>query len=70
MSKEELRHCPRCGGAAKIRYRIPFTWVECKKCHLQSETIPDYGCEQRDPESRAIAIEDWNTMEVIRDGEV
>ena len=65
MSKEEIRHCPRCGGAPKVRYSMPFTWVECKKCKLQSLKIPDYGYEQRDPESRAIAIEDWNTMEVV-----
>ena len=66
MSKEELRHCPKCGGTAKIRYQMPFTWVECKKCHLRS-LIPDYGYEQRDPESRAMAIEDWNTMEVTKE---
>lgn len=70
MSKEELRHCPRCGGTAKIRYQMPFTWVECKKCKLSSERIPDYGYDQRDSESRAMAIDDWNTMEYIREKDV
>lgn len=67
MSKEELRHCPRCGAAAKVKYKMPYTWVECKKCKLHSELIPDYSYEQRDPDSRRLAIEDWNTMETIYD---
>lgn len=62
MSKEELRHCPRCGGKAKVRYKQPYTWVECKKCGLASSPFPDWE-EQCDPEARATAIEDWNTME-------
>lgn len=63
MSKEEIKHCPRCGGAAKIKYEAPYTWVQCKKCKMQGNKIPDYGAEERDPESRALAIEDWNNLE-------
>lgn len=63
MSKEELRHCPKCGGAAKVHYEEPYTWVACKKCHLSSAMYPDYGT-ARDPASREMAIEDWNTLEV------
>ena len=64
MAKEEIRHCPRCGGAPKVRYSKPFTWVECKKCKLAGLQVPDYE-EERDRESREMAIEDWNTMELI-----
>lgn len=64
MSKEELRHCPKCGAAAKVRYSQPFTWVECKKkCGVATHQYPDYG-EQNDPQARVNAIEEWNTMEV------
>lgn len=62
MAKEEIRHCPACGGAAKVRYHMGYTWVECKKCRLTSHSFPDWY-EQRDPEARIAAIEDWNTME-------
>lgn len=65
MSKEELRHCPKCGGAAKVRYKTPVTWVECKKCHFRSAEYPDWD-EQRDPQSRIDAIDDWNTLEIER----
>ena len=63
MSKEEIHHCPKCGGAAKIKYEAPYTWVQCKKCKFCGEKIPDYGTEERDVESRAAAIEDWNSLE-------
>ena len=64
MGKEEIRHCPACGGTAKVRYKMPYTWVECKRCGLMGAQISDWY-EQRDPESRKAAIEDWNTMEVV-----
>ena len=63
MSKEEIRHCPMCGGAAKVKYKDRYTWVECKKCHFTSDKYPDYSDEERDPDARANAIEDWNTKE-------
>lgn len=68
MSKEELRHCPYCGAAAKVKYSAPYTWVECKKCGAATRQYPDYG-EERDPEARQLAVEDWNAGE-IDDGEV
>lgn len=66
MSKEELRHCPKCGAPAKVRYEMPMTWVQCKKCKLTSSRFPDYE-EQRDPYARQLAIEDWNTMELAEE---
>ena len=59
MAKEELHHCPKCGGAPKVRYSKPFTWIECKKCGYTTTKIPDYDRE-RDPESRAMVVEEWN----------
>lgn len=57
----------RCGAEARIRYRIPCTWVECKKkCGMKTGYFPDYF-EQCDPESRNEAVNVWNRM-VQRDG--
>lgn len=62
MSKEEIKHCPYCGGAAKVKYQSGYTWVECKKCKKGSEKFPDWG-EERDPIAREMAIDDWNSLE-------
>jgi hypothetical protein len=52
----------RCGSPARVRYRIPVTWVECKnKCGIKTGFYPDVT-EQADPESRNSAIRDWNMM--------
>lgn len=51
-----------CGAEARIRYRMPFTWVECKKkCGLRTGVYSDWY-EQRDPESEREAIQEWNRM--------
>ena len=52
----------KCGKAAKVRYKIPYTWVECKrKCGMHTGVYCD-GYEQCDPESRKQAIADWNKL--------
>lgn len=60
MSKEEMRHCPSCGGAAKVRKNDESTWVECKKCGTKSNLYPNYI-----EDARQYAIEDWNNLEVM-----
>ena len=51
-----------CGYPARVRYRIPVTWVECKnKCGMKTGYFPDIN-EQADPESREKAIAEWNRM--------
>lgn len=67
MSKEELRHCPFCGSPAKVRYNEGSTWIECKrKCGAMTHKYPDFGIE-RDPEARALAVEEWNERELNTD---
>lgn len=51
-----------CGSPARVRYRIPVTWVECKrKCGMQTGYYCD-GYEQCDPEAREEAVKAWNRM--------
>ena len=51
-----------CGADARIRYRIPVTWVECKKkCGMKTGFFPDCS-EQYDPDSQRQAVEAWNRM--------
>lgn len=58
MSKRvELLPC-KCGKTPKLRYRMPYSWVQCK-CGRQSARFVD-GYEQVDPEAVRAAIADWN----------
>ena len=51
-----------CGAKARVRYNMPYTWVECKKkCGMHTGVYCD-GYEQNDPEARRKAIADWNRM--------
>lgn len=51
-----------CGSYARIRYRMPVTWVECKKkCGMQTGFFCD-GYEMYDPEAREEAVKAWNRM--------
>lgn len=52
-----INPCLRCGGAAKIRYRKPFSWVECKKCRAAGIPVCDWQ-EEVDGKDRAIDL--WN----------
>lgn len=51
-----------CGSYARIRYKIPVVWVECrKKCGMKTgyyvdKTVP------HDPDSEEEAIQAWNRM--------
>lgn len=52
----------RCGAESRVRYRIPVTWVECrKKCGMRTGFYPDIN-EQHDPEAVDKAINEWNRM--------
>jgi hypothetical protein len=54
-------HC-KCGAEARIRYRMPVFWVECKrKCGMRTGYFSDWY-EQLDPESREEAVKAWNRM--------
>ena len=61
MSDFTLSKCT-CGAEARIRYRMPFTWVECKKkCGVRTGVFCDYY-EQHDPDAREEAIKSWNAL--------
>ena len=52
----------KCGGCARIRYRIPVFWVECrKKCGMKTGYFAD-GNEPFDPQARDKAVIEWNRM--------
>ena len=52
----------KCGSGARIRYRMPVFWVECKrKCGMQTGYFSDWD-EQFDPEAREEAVKAWNDM--------
>ena len=55
MSKEELRHCPYCGGKAKVKTADELVWVECKKCDECTTKYPE--------DARELAIAEWNGEE-------
>lgn len=61
MKEIKLKECPCCGGEAEvkdIKYKsMPaITWVECKKCGLQTKTFKQsiYYCAKEE------AAEAWN----------
>ena len=62
MKEIKLKECPCCGGEAEvkdIKYKsMPaITWVECKKCGLQTKTFKQsiYYCATEE------AAKVWNT---------
>lgn len=58
---EDIKPCPVCGKQAKVRYRMPYTWIECKKKCTMSGYYIDWD-EQCDPKARSQAISDWNAI--------
>ena len=51
-----------CGGAARVRYKIPVVWVECrKKCGRKTGYFVDKAI-PHDPDSEEEAIQAWNRM--------
>ena len=57
-----LERC-NCGAEARVRYRIPCFWVECKKkCGMHTPYFPDGSFEQCDPVARDRAVNEWNRM--------
>ena len=58
MSKRsDILPC-KCGKTPTLRYRMPYSWVECK-CGRTSKAFSDYY-EQVDPDAVKAAIADWN----------
>lgn len=56
---DELYCCRNCGAPAKIRYRRPTWFVECKKkCGNRTRYYSDWDQEQ-DPFSKKLAITEW-----------
>ena len=53
----EILPC-KCGKTPALRYRMPYSWVQCQ-CGRQSKRFAD-GYEQVDSEAVQAAIEDWN----------
>ena len=65
---DNLKPC-KCGSAARIRYRMPYTWVECKKkCGMRTGSFVD-GYDQRDLKAERKAVQEWNRM-VNKDVEI
>ena len=63
MNSEHLQvmDC-KCGSEARVRYKIPYYWVECKrKCGMKTGFYPDKK-EVRDPQSEDEAVKAWNRM--------
>lgn len=59
--EEMLKKCPICGRDAKVRYKLPYTWVECKRKCTKTGYFVDWD-EQCDPEARRKAIAEWNAI--------
>lgn len=57
----ELKPCPFCGGTPKVRYEMPFSWVECK-CGAHTAVICD-SYEQGDSKQAAAAV--WNARQEV-----
>ncbi|MCQ2088479.1 MAG: Lar family restriction alleviation protein [Bacilli bacterium] len=55
----ELKPCPICYSEAKVRYKMPFSWVECKNkyCGFHTQLYGDWY-EQGD--GKIESIEAWN----------
>ena len=58
MSKRADILLCKCGKTPTLRYRMPYSWVECK-CGRCSKAFSDYY-EQVDPDAVKAAIADWN----------
>lgn len=62
---EQLMPLPlacKCGASARIRYKIPVVWVECRKgCGMKTGYHVDKKI-PHDPESEAEAIVEWNRI--------
>ena len=51
-----------CGSYARVRYKIPVVWVECrKKCGMKTGYYVDKNI-PHDPDSEEEAINAWNRM--------
>ena len=65
MKNEKTIPC-KCGAEARIRYKAPYTWVECKKkCGMRTGVFMDWY-EFCDPTQRKRAVAEWNRM--VQDG--
>lgn len=52
----------KCGASARIRYKIPVVWVECRRhCGMKTGYYPDKKM-VHDPDSETEAINEWNRM--------
>ena len=57
----ELKPCPFCGGKAKRRYEMPYSWIECAACKAASPFAFD---EQEQRDGMKIAVDAWNRRAV------
>ena len=59
----ELKPCPFCGGKAKRRYEMPYSWIECAACKAASSFAFD---EQEQRDGMKIAVEAWNRRDGVQ----
>lgn len=58
MSKRpDILPC-KCGRTPTLRYRMPYSWIECK-CGRSTKMYADFY-EQVDPDAVRSAINEWN----------
>lgn len=59
--EEKILPC-KCGSDARVRYRLPYYWVECKKkCGMKTGFHLDVF-NQCNPKAKQEAIEEWNRL--------
>lgn len=59
----KINPCSKCGSTPRVKYQLPYNWVQCK-CGNCSRAIPDYY-EQHDLDSINDAISDWNSKNKV-----
>lgn len=61
MTYDKILPC-KCGADARIRFRDPYVWVECKKkCGMKSGYIFEFVPAER-WKSEQKAVDDWNRL--------
>lgn len=61
MTYDKILPC-KCGADARIRFRDPYIWIECKKkCGMRSGFIFEFVSAER-WKAEQQAVEEWNRL--------